>query len=46
SGQWTGLDTTVTWGADGQWLTSTVLHDIHGPVGRVEQILTVRPQHG
>ncbi|WP_280180928.1 thioesterase family protein [Nocardia farcinica] len=46
SGPWTGLDTTVTWGADGQGLTSTVLHDIHGPVGRAEQILTVRPQHG
>ncbi|MQY29627.1 thioesterase family protein [Nocardia aurantia] len=43
-GPWTGLDTSVTFGATGQGLTSTVLHDIHGPVGHAEQILTVRPQ--
>ncbi|MFF8697078.1 thioesterase family protein [Streptomyces sp. NPDC015144] len=43
-GPWTGLDTTVTFGPTGQGLTSTVLHDIHGPVGQAEQILTVRPQ--
>ncbi|MFD4368240.1 thioesterase family protein [Rhodococcus sp. NPDC058521] len=43
-GQWTGLDTTVTFGGAGQGLTTTVLHDIHGPVGRAHQILTVRPQ--
>ncbi|WP_245677115.1 thioesterase family protein [Nocardia acidivorans] len=42
---WTGLDTTVTFGHAGQGLTSTVLHDIHGPVGSAQQILTVRPQH-
>jgi hypothetical protein len=40
---WTGLDTTVAFGATGQGLTSTVLHDVHGPVGQAEQILTVRP---
>lgn len=41
-GPWIGLDTTVTFGARGHGLTSTVLHDAHGPVGRAEQILTVR----
>ncbi|MEV6107544.1 thioesterase family protein [Streptomyces sp. NPDC051940] len=46
-GPWTGLDTTVTFGPTGQGLTSSVLHDVHGPVGRAEQILTVRPlPHG
>lgn len=45
-GAWTGLDTTVTFGPSGQGLTSTVLHDVHGPVGRAQQILTVRPQPG
>ncbi|MGW5280431.1 thioesterase family protein [Streptomyces collinus] len=43
-GRWTGLDTTVTFGAAGQGVTTTVLHDIHGPVGHAQQILTVRPQ--
>ncbi|MBC7300340.1 MAG: thioesterase family protein [Nocardia sp.] len=43
-GEWTGLDTTVTFGHTGQGLTSTVLHDIRGPVGVAEQILTLRPQ--
>ncbi|MER5881928.1 thioesterase family protein [Streptomyces sp. NPDC001910] len=42
-GPWTGLDTTVAFGPMGQGLTSTVLHDVDGPVGRAEQILTVRP---
>ncbi|MGW0904430.1 thioesterase family protein [Streptomyces sp. NPDC002853] len=42
-GGWTGLDTTVTFGPTGQGITSTVLHDIHGPVGHAQQILTVRP---
>lgn len=40
---WVGLDTTVTFGATGQGLTSTALHDELGPVGRAEQTLTVRP---
>jgi hypothetical protein len=40
---WTGLDTTVVFGPTGQGLTSTVLHDVHGPVGHAQQILTVRP---
>ena len=42
-GRWTGLDTTVTFGPTGQGVTSTVLHDVSGPVGHAEQILTVRP---
>jgi acyl-Coa thioesterase superfamily protein/acyl-CoA thioesterase superfamily protein len=43
---WTGLDTTVTFGRTGQGVTSTVLHDVHGPVGHAEQMLTVRPVPG
>lgn len=43
---WTGLDTTVTFGRTGQGVTSTVLHDVHGPVGHAEQMLTVRPIPG
>jgi hypothetical protein len=42
-GRWVGLDTTVIFGAQGHGLTSTTLHDVDGPVGRAEQILTVRP---
>ncbi|MEU5593313.1 thioesterase family protein [Streptomyces sp. NPDC020298] len=45
-GPWTGLDTTVTFGPSGQGLTSTVLHDVDGPVGQAQQILTVRPLPG
>jgi hypothetical protein len=42
-GRWVGLDTTVTFGASGHGLTSTVLHDVEGPVGVAQQALTVRP---
>ncbi|MFB8386345.1 thioesterase family protein [Microbacterium sp. NPDC055910] len=42
SGAWVGLDTTVTYGPAGLGLTSTVLHDLDGPVGTAQQILTVR----
>ncbi|GGV22715.1 thioesterase [Streptomyces longisporoflavus] len=42
-GRWTGLDTTVTFGPTGQGITSTVLHDVNGPVGHAQQMLTVRP---
>jgi hypothetical protein len=42
-GRWLGLDTLVTIGLGGVGLTSTTLHDEGGPVGRAEQILTVRP---
>lgn len=41
-GEWLGLDNSVTFADDGVGLTSTVLHDLHGPFGRAEQILTVR----
>ncbi|NNG38127.1 thioesterase family protein [Flexivirga sp. ID2601S] len=37
-----GLDTSVSFGPDGLGLTSTVLNDVHGPLGRAEQCLTVR----
>ncbi|MEU4052098.1 thioesterase family protein [Streptomyces olivaceus] len=42
-GGWTGLDTTVVFGPTGQGITSTVLHDVDGPVGHAQQLLTVRP---
>lgn len=42
-GDWVGFDTTVVFGGDGIGVTSTWLHDVEGPVGRAEQILTVRP---
>lgn len=41
--EWLGLDIRQTYSADGAGLTSSVLHDIEGPVGKLEQILTVRP---
>ncbi|MBP8099090.1 MAG: thioesterase family protein [Acinetobacter sp.] len=41
-GQWLGLETIQQYGADGIGLTSSVLHDINGPFGRSEQILTLR----
>lgn len=39
---WVGFDTSVTFGPTGVGLTSSTLHDSRGPVGRAEQILTVR----
>lgn len=42
SGEWLGLDNSVSFGSDGIGLTSTVLHDLQGPFGRAEQILTLR----
>jgi len=44
SGEWLGFDTTVSFGAGGLGLTSSVLHDRRGPVGTVAQALTVRPR--
>ncbi len=44
AGPWTGLDVDVVLGPSGHGVTSTVLHDLHGPVGRAEQMLTVRPR--
>ncbi|MEU6239352.1 thioesterase family protein [Kitasatospora sp. NPDC047058] len=45
-GPWTGLDTTVSFGPAGHGRTGSVLHDLDGPVGHAEQILTVRPLPG
>lgn len=42
TGRWLGLESTQQYGADGIGLTSAILHDIKGPFGRSEQILTLR----
>jgi hypothetical protein len=42
-GDWLGLDTTVSFGADGVGLTHSIVHDINGPIGTVSQCLTIRP---
>lgn len=42
SGEWLGVDSRQQFGPDGIGLTSTVLHDVDGPFGRAEQILTLR----
>jgi hypothetical protein len=42
-GDWVGFDTTVSFGTTGLGLTSSVLHDVRGPVGTLAQHLTVRP---
>ncbi|GAA1908509.1 thioesterase family protein [Nocardioides lentus] len=44
--EWVGFDTTVTFGAGGVGLTSTVLHGADGPFGTVAQVLTLRPVGG
>jgi hypothetical protein len=41
-GEWVGLDTTVVFGSEGQGVTTSDLHDERGPVGRAEQMLTIR----
>jgi hypothetical protein len=41
-GRWLGLETVQQFGSDGIGLTSTILHDVQGPFGRSEQILTLR----
>jgi len=38
-----GIEAVQQFGDDGIGLTSAILHDINGPFGRSEQILTVRP---
>ena len=43
TGKWLGIEAMQQYGTDGIGLTSAVLHDIHGPFGRSEQILTIRP---
>ncbi len=42
TGRWLGLETVQQYGNDGIGLTSSVLHDVQGPFGRSEQILTLR----
>lgn len=42
-GGWLGLRTQVAWGPTGLGTTSSVAHDVRGPVGTVQQALTVRP---
>ena len=39
---WVGISSEVVFGAEGVGLTSAVLHDEDGPVGRAEQTLTLR----
>lgn len=39
-----GLDTTVVFGSGGHGVTTTVLHDLRGPVGQAAQTLTIRPR--
>jgi acyl-CoA thioesterase len=43
-GHWVGFDTSVSFGAAGLGLTSSVLYDERGPVGTLAQVLTVRPR--
>jgi hypothetical protein len=40
---WVGIDATATFGPAGVGLTSSTLHDLRGPLGRAEQLLTLRP---
>lgn len=42
TGDWLGLQTEVSFGADGTGLTASVLHDVLGPIGRSAQTLTLR----
>ncbi len=41
---WLGFDTSVTFGATGHGVTSSTLHDEAGPIGTLNQVLTVRPR--
>jgi hypothetical protein len=45
SGRHVGLDTRVAFGASGIGVTSTVMHDLEGPVGTIQQSLTMRRLH-
>lgn len=45
-GEWIGFDTSVSFGPRGLGLTHSVLHDEHGPIGTMAQMLTVRPISG
>ena len=41
-GEWLGIEAVQQYGMDGIGLSSSILHDVHGPFGRSEQILTLR----
>ena len=41
-GRWVGLDSSAVFGPSGHGITSSVLHDVMGPIGRAQQMLTVR----
>ena len=41
-GDWLGFDTSVSFGPSGVGVTSSVLHDVDGPIGTMSQILTLR----
>ena len=41
---WIGFDTTVSFGPHGHGLTHSILHDAAGPLGTLQQTLTVRPR--
>jgi acyl-CoA thioesterase len=43
-GDWVGFDTSVCFGAGGVGLTTSVIHDLDGPVGTSNQTLTIRPR--
>ena len=45
-GRWVGFDTRVAFGAEGIGLTSSVMHDLDGPVGTINQSLTLRRLEG
>lgn len=44
TGEWFGLDTSVSFGAGGIGLTESVLSDEAGPLGTSSQTLTIRPR--
>ena len=41
-GKWLGIQGVQQYGADGVGLSSAILHDVYGPFGRSEQIITLR----
>jgi hypothetical protein len=43
-GEWIGLDASTLLRAKGMGLAESVLHDVHGPVGRAFQTLVVQPR--
>jgi hypothetical protein len=43
-GEWIGLDARTLLDAGGTGLAESVLHDVHGPVGRAFQTLVVQPR--